>query len=514
MLFNSYIFLFAFLPAVLLLFFSVARFSHRGALGVLFFASLIFYGWVDYHYVLPLLFSITINFFIAKRIHQSFSPRVKKQALLLGLLFNLGLLGYYKYMDFFIENINTLTSANFSLLHIALPLGISFFTFTQIAFLVDCYRGLVQQCRPLNYALFVTYFPHLIAGPIIHHKEVMPQFEKKRTFHFNYRNFTLGLGIFAIGLFKKTVLADYLATLVIPIFDVSLPHLSTTDAWIAAVAYTFELYFDFSGYSDMAIGLSLLIGIKLPVNFFSPYKSLNIIEFWRRWNMTLSRFLRDYFYISLGGNRHGALRRYGNLMLTMLLGGLWHGANWTFVLWGLLHGTYLCLNHAFIALKRYLGLQASGGRIATLLSGGLTFLVVVVAWVLFRAPDFKTATTILKAMFLQGVTLPSTLPLPFALKALLEKCHVSFTTDPSWVTTPKAFILLMVASAVIWFMPNTYQFFKQFKPAFLPYTYHDLKLPKALLWKPRLVWNYAMVAILVLGILHIHASNIFLYFQF
>lgn len=490
MLFNSYIFLFAFLPAVLLFFFYAAKYSHKGALVILFIASLIFYGWVDYRYVLPLMFSITVNFFIAKNILSSLA---KKKFLIVGLVFNLSLLGYYKYMDFFIENINYISGNHLSLLHIALPLGISFFTFTQIAFLVDCYRGLVHECKPLNYALFVTYFPHLIAGPIIHHKEVMPQFDKKRTFQLNYRNLTLGLSIFAVGLFKKTVLADYLGSLVAPIFDVSLPHISTVDAWIAAVAYTFELYFDFSGYSDMAIGLSLLIGIKLPVNFFSPYKSTNIIEFWRRWNMTLSRFLRDYLYISLGGNRYGSFRRYINLMLTMLLGGLWHGANWTFVLWGFLHGFYLCINHSWIALKHAIGIKNQSGWFSNLCSTGITFIAVVVAWVVFRAPNFTTASDILSAMFYK-ITLPGQLP--------------------TWVATPKAFILLSVSAAIIWFMPNTYQFFKQFKPAFLPYTYHYLRSPKALLWKPRLVWNYAITAFLVLGILHIHASNIFLYFQF
>lgn len=420
-------------------------------------------------------------------------------------------------MDFFVENINYLTHANLSSLNIVLPLGISFFTFTQIAFLVDCYRGLVKQFRLLHYGLFVTYFPHLVAGPIIHHKEVMPQFDKNRTFHFNYRNFLLGTSIFAIGLFKKTVLADYLGALANPIFDGYLPHISTLDAWVAALSYTFEIYFDFSGYSDMAIGLSLLIGVKLPVNFYSPYKSVDIIEFWRRWNMTLSRFLRDYLYIPLGGNRNGFCRRYLNLIITMVLGGLWHGASWTFVLWGFLHGFYLTINHAWRALKKYLNIQSNNGFLFNFFSGMITFLAVVIAWVIFRAPNFLVAREILEAMFGQVFMLPNFWHSEAVIKIFLQNFYNAFTSESSllgWIVTHTSFILIVVSMAIIWLLPNSYQFFRKYSPAFLPYQLQYLTVSKGLLWKPRLVWNYFIVLALVIGIIHIQASSIFLYFRF
>lgn len=514
MLFNSFIFIFLFLPVVLLLFYSLAKYSHQLALGMLLLASVIFYGWWDYRYIFPLLFSITVNFFIAYQIQNSKTLALRQYRLWLGIIFNLSLLAYYKYTDFFIQNFNDIFHAHLPILHITLPLGISFFTFTQIAFLVDNYRGLVQKCRPLNFALFVTYFPHLIAGPIIHHKEVMPQFEKNRTFTFNYRNMTIGLSIFAIGLFKKTVMADYLGTLVGPIFDVNLPVISMIDAWISALAYTFEIYFDFSGYSDMAIGLSLLIGIKLPINFYSPYQATNIIEFWRRWNITLSRFLRDYLYIPLGGNRSGRLRRYLNLMVTMLLGGLWHGASWTFVIWGLLHGTYLCLNHAWISLKNAVGLPADSGYIVKIISTAFTFLMVVIAWIFFRAPDFATAHKILTAMFFQKMTLPDIWHLPLAMKIFLQNLGVHWTADPTWVTAPKGLFILVIAALVTWWMPNTYQLFSKYRPAFLPYQYTVKSSQKTFFWKPRLAWDCLIVAVFVFGIMHIHASSIFLYFRF
>ena len=400
------------------------------------------------------------------------------------------------------------------LLNISLPIGISFFTFTQIAFLVDSYRGLVRNYNILNYSLFVTYFPHLIAGPIIHHKEVMPQFENRKTFKFNYRNIVLGLTIFAIGLFKKSVMADYLGSIVGPIFDIKLQHITTIDAWSAALAYTLELYFDFSGYSDMAIGLSLLIGIKLPINFFSPYKSVNIIEFWRRWNMTLSRFLRDYVYIPLGGNRHGSPRRYLNLMITMLLGGLWHGANWTFVIWGCLHGIYLCINHGWIALKKYLGIGAVNGFLFTIFSRMLTFLAVVIAWVFFRSPDFSKSYQILYAMFFERLTLPNPWCIPNAVRTFLQKLNISFSDEHTLVASNKSIMLIFSALLIVWLLPNTYQVLRRYRPVLI--FYHDKivsnkKLPT---WKPTLAWNFFISSFFVIGFLHIQSSSIFLYFRF
>jgi len=314
---------------------------------------------------------------------------------------NLALLGYFKYGGFFLENVDGLLGRPFADPRIVLPLGISFFTFTQIAYLVDTWKGRANERNPVHYALFVTYFPHLIAGPILHHSEMMPQFRIPLTYQFDFDKFTTGLCIFAFGLFKKVVLADGVAKFVAPVFDsaergvaVSLP-----DAWGGALAYTFQLYFDFSGYCDMAIGLSWLFGIALPLNFDSPYKATSIIAFWRRWHMTLSRFLRDYLYIPLGGNRHGSARRYINLFATMTIGGLWHGAGWTFVAWGALHGAYLWANHAWsTATHTRLNLVAVPPPVRSTIAWLLTFLAVVVGWVLFRARTIAGAGQVLAGM--------------------------------------------------------------------------------------------------------------------
>lgn len=516
MLFNSFIFIFAFLPIILLLFFYTAKYSQHLALGILFLASVIFYGWNNYHYVFLLLLSIFVNFAVGRNIITTVSQSQKKWLLYFGVSFNLILLGYYKYANFFIENVNAITHKHFVSLDIALPIGISFFTFTQIAFLVDSYRGLVQKYHFLNYALFVTYYPHLIAGPIIHHKEVMPQFDQKKTFQFNYRNLTIGLVIFFIGLFKKTMIADHLAVYVSPIYDMHNTSISCLDAWISSLAYTLELYFDFSGYSDMAIGLSMLIGVKLPVNFYSPYQSKNIIEFWRRWNMSLSRFLRDYLYISFGGNRRGKPRRYINLMLTMFLGGLWHGANWTFAIWGTLHGLYLCINHGWIALKKSLCFKETNSIFINTVACVLTFIFVIVAWVFFRAPNFSMAQAILHAMFLKQLVLPWYWPIPATVKTVLLKLHIGFTAKTAWgmtdsVASFQSVTLIAIALCVVWFMPNTYQIMHRYKPALLP-TMEKVK--SWLNWRPNFIGTSVAVTVATLDIIYIHASSVFLYFRF
>ncbi|EKD55082.1 MAG: hypothetical protein ACD_60C00027G0008 [uncultured bacterium] len=497
MLFNSYFFIFLFLPVTLLLFFFAAKWNRQWALSVLLIASFIFYSWYNYHYGIILFFSIGVNFFISKNIIKISAAKIKKYFLHLGLIFNLGLLGYFKYMNFFIQNINSLIHHQINLFNITLPLGISFFTFTQIAFLVDSYRGLVQEYKFLNYALFVSYFPHLIAGPIIHHMEVMPQFEKSTIFKVNHRNLLVGLTIFAIGLFKKVIIADYLARLVTPVFDIHSSFISTTDAWIGALAYTFELYFDFSGYSDMAVGLSLLLGIKLPINFYSPYKSANIIEFWRRWNMTLSRFLRNYLYIPLGGNRKGPVRRYINLMITMILGGLWHGASWTFITWGCLHGLYLCINHGWISLKKVLKISNHGGYIVHHTSKLITFVAIVIAWVFFRAPDFTVAFQILHAMFLNIFTDP------------FSWC---FLNALRFFSVEKIFTVIAISFVMIGFLPNTYQLLSRIKVALsIPKESYYLSI---LVWKPNFLWDVIISIIFVIDILCIQSSSTFLYFQF
>ncbi len=322
MLFNSYSFLLAYLPVTLLGFFLVGRFGKAAGAAWLSACSLFFYAWWDYRYVILLLASICINYFIGGYIARRSATAHGRRALGIAVAGNLVLLGYYKYADFFLSSANAILGTNWPILGIILPIGISFFTFTQIAFLADAYAGKVTEYRFIYYVLFVTYFPHLIAGPVLHHKEMMPQFDEDCNYRPDAANFAVGLTIFAIGLAKKVLIADNLAIYAAPVFSPEATAPTFFIAWGGILAYTFQLYFDFSGYSDMAIGLSRLFGVRLPLNFNSPYKARNIADFWRRWHMTLSRFLRDYLYIPLGGNRHGTFRRQINLMTTMVLGGL------------------------------------------------------------------------------------------------------------------------------------------------------------------------------------------------
>ena len=346
MLFNSFVFIFVFLPLTLAGFFLLGRFRPGLAAAWLTAASLVFYGWWNPLYVGLLVLSICFNYACGVAIARATAGNDKRRSqrmLIFAVAANLGVLAYYKYANFFLASINPVSGTALSLGEIVLPLGISFFTFTQIAFLADAYYGKVREYSFVHYGLFVTYFPHLIAGPVLHHAEMMPQFAQPATYRFSFENAAVGITIFVIGLFKKVMLADEIGVYAKPVFDTAATgvELTALEAWCGALAYTLQLYFDFSGYSDMAIGLSRLFGVVLPLNFHSPYKAVNIIAFWRRWHMTLSRFLRDYLYIPLGGNRRGVARRYAALLITMVLGGLWHGAGWTFVLWGTLHGVYL-----------------------------------------------------------------------------------------------------------------------------------------------------------------------------
>jgi len=299
------------------------------------------------------------------------------------------LLGYFKYANFLIHNINIVFNISYILPQVILPLGISFFTFTQIAYLVDSYRGEAKEYDFLNYALFVTFFPYLIAGPILHHHEMVSQFESRGTMAVSYQNIASGLFIFGIGLFKKVIMADTFAIWANAGFDGGRPTLDFFSAWGASLSYTFQLYYDFSGYCDMGMGAALLFNIRLPLNFNSPYKALDIQEFWRRWHMTLSRYLRDYLYIPLGGNRCSTLRVYVNLMATFLLGGLWHGASWMFVIWGALHGAALVVHRIW---------SGTGFRMPKVLAWLLTFSFINIAWVFFRAKTMDDALKVLRGM--------------------------------------------------------------------------------------------------------------------
>ena len=404
MLFNSYPFIFVFFPVVLLGFFLIGA-RHRGAAaGFLALASIFYYGWAGIE-VLPLLLaSIGFNYWAGSLLTPApnRSDVFRHRMLVFALVVNLALLAFIKYADFLVSSLNdgllAAGAPTIPLLDLSVPVaGISFYTFTQIAFLVDCRRGLVSERSFVHYVLFVTYFPHLIAGPVLHHAQMMPQFARSSTYRLDTHKLALGLAIFTFGLAKKLLVADPLGQYADLLFNgVSNglePSLGT--AWLGVLAYTLQIYFDFSGYSDMAVGLSLCLGVDLPLNFMSPYKSTSIIDFWRRWHISLSNFLRDYLYVPLGGNRRGESRRYINLFLTMLLGGLWHGAAWTFVIWGALHGAFLMVNHLWRAHGMADTRRVPGAR---LLGWGITFLCVMVAWVVFRAGSLEEALRVYRGM--------------------------------------------------------------------------------------------------------------------
>tara|TARA_Y100000389_G_scaffold81260_1_gene77830 strand:- start:3490 stop:4734 length:1245 start_codon:yes stop_codon:yes gene_type:complete len=322
------------------------------------------------------------NFLIKKK---------NKSIFIIVIIFNISLLAYFKYYNFFLDNVAIFYPNLFdNSVIIILPLAISFFTFQQIAYLADCYEGKLKDQNFINYALFVSFFPQLIAGPIVHHGQMMPQFSGLRTKIINYKNLSLGLFIFSVGLFKKVVIADYLSEIVNFSYQ-NYQSLSFFDSWKMSFAYTFQLYFDFSGYADMAIGAALMFNIKLPFNFNSPYKSANIAEFWNRWHITLSKFLKDYVYIPLGGNRVGNFKIYRNLMVVFLISGLWHGAGWNFIFWGFLHGFAICINHFW---KKY------DLKMNYYLAWFITFNFINISWIFFRSDNFPQALHILENMFL------------------------------------------------------------------------------------------------------------------
>ena len=404
MLFNSYEFIFLFLPLSCIVFFVIA--SRAGTFPALIWlsaCSVYFYSSWRLENLWLLVFSICVNYALALYVSGARQSRFVSRYVIFvfAIAVNLLILGYYKYSGFVASSIGVVFDIPVSIDSPLLPLAISFYTFTQIAYQVDSYRQGNVDRSFINYFLFVTYYPHLIAGPIVHHSELMPQFTFKSVYRPHLANICVGLSLFILGLFKKVCIADTLAPFSDAVFAAATggATISFFEAWGGALSYTFQIYFDFSGYSDMAMGSAALLGIWLPINFFSPYRALSIVEFWRRWHITLSRFLRDYLYISLGGNRQGPSRRYVNLMLTMILGGLWHGAGWTFVVWGALHGAFLVANHAWHALVSGLRLALPIPKyLSATLSWLITFLAVVVAWVFFRAESFAAALAMLEGM--------------------------------------------------------------------------------------------------------------------
>jgi len=484
MLFNSVVFLFAFLPITLLVFHLLGRSRRIGAARIwLVAASLFFYAWWNPRYLPLLVASVAVNYGLGVWLATTpATPRRRKLGLALGVALNLSTLGVFKYAHFAAENLSGLIGGDFPLPPIVLPLAISFYTFQQIAFLVDEWRHPGRPPGWLDYTLFVTFFPQLIAGPIVHHRETIPQFARDTLYTLRRPDLEVGITIFAIGLFKKVVLADGVAIHASRVFEqVSLgasPDLFA--GWSAALAYTFQLYFDFSGYSDMAIGLGRMFGVRLPLNFDSPYKATSIIEFWRRWHMTLSRFLRDYLYFPLGGNRRGRGRRYVNLMTTMLLGGLWHGAGWNFAFWGGLHGIYLVVNH----LWRATGIRLPTGRFGPWLGRGVTFFFVVLAWVPFRAETTSGTLSIWRGLLgLEGIGFDSTF------------------SDSE--TVP----LLLAALAAMWLLPNSQTLIGLSDPA-------PARPGLDLRWSTHPGWAIAVIALFVAVVLSLSRPSEFIYYQF
>ncbi len=504
MLFNSFSFLFLYLPLVLAGFFLLGRFAPRWAAMWLAAASLFFYGYWSLRYLPLLMASIVVNYWAARAILAA-PNAARRQRLIVAVGLNLALLAYYKYANFFIASVNGISQSHWPVLDIILPVGISFFTFTQIAFLVDCYHRKVSEYRFVHYVLFVSYFPHLVAGPVLHHGDMMPQFANPQINHPSASNFAIGLSIFVIGLAKKVLIADNLAPMANPVFSPG-ANPAMIEAWVGTIAYTFQLYFDFSGYSDMAIGLSRLFGIQLPLNFDSPYKARNIAEFWRRWHMTLSRFLRDYLYIPLGGSRDGKLLRYRNLMLTMLLGGLWHGAAWTFVVWGALHGSYLVVHQGWQGSRAALFMASRAWW--PVMAQFLTISAVVLAWIFFRSDNFATAFDILGAMVgRNGLALPNGLA-PYAewLQWLPVECTF---TGIAWIDiSGPGLPALAVALVLAFCAPNTQQLFWRFSEN------QQAARPAWLSWAPHRAWSVGLAVLFIGCVFSMNRVTEFLYFQF
>ncbi len=514
MLFNSYIFLLIYLPIVFFGFFAIgSKFGKKSSMSFLVWASLLFYGYWNLSFLWFIGFSLIANYIIGLQYHKDIaikSSLLRKTILLLSLCLNIGLLVYFKYADFFINSFNHLYHSSFNLTNVIMPLAISFFTFEQIAFQVDTYRSHAPKYSFYEYCFFVVFFPQLIAGPIAHHSEILPQYKNLDCTKPDYNKVATGLSIFFIGLAKKTFIADAMAVYANPVFERALhqyAEFSFFDAWCGVFAYSFQLYFDFSAYSDMAIGLGLLFGIKLPLNFFSPYKANSIIDFWYRWHMTLSRFLREYLYIPLGGNRKGKIRKYINLLLTMFIGGLWHGAGWNFALWGLCHGVALVINHGwnFIFKKHRL----IGGRL-------ITFLFVSILWVMFRAESFDAAKQIYEIMFgAKGIRIPSQFLSIIPQSSDFYPLIASHIVTSAYYKGLPEISMFALCIFIIWVCPNTYQIMQKFAPALD--TYVGKNKPTSIIkwqWKPNMINALIITIIGYIAIISMSRISPFLYFQF
>jgi alginate O-acetyltransferase complex protein AlgI len=539
-LFNSYSFLFGFLPIVLIGFYALGAHRREWALLWLTAASLFFYAWWRPINVLLIAPSILINYALARALERTTetNPHRAKVLLVTGILFNLCFLGYFKYLNFFEASLNDAFGAGFILTQLILPLGISFITFQKIAFLVDVHGGRVNRFSLADYGLFVLFFPQLIAGPIVHCREMLPQF-RTITCRFDPENAAVGVSLFFFGLAKKLILADPLSQLVAPLYTqaaAGTPQ-SMTEAWIAALGFTLQIYFDFSGYTDMALGLARFFGIKLPVNFNSPLQATNIIDFWLRWHVSLTRFLTAYIYNPLTltltrrrmakgkppfGGRNTSVGAFLTLLamptvLTMLISGLWHGAGYTYILWGLLHGVFLCINHAWRLIRPRIWSNAKlyNRRMAPI-GFLLTFLSVTAAMVLFRAPTAGAALVLWKGMIgFYGMTLP---------QAVLSRLGAAagwlaaIGVTPAWTSgsilmaaTLRIGVLLVIALL----MPNTLQMLAAFEPAIgVKPGKTQSRLTRTLTWTPNATWAVGLACVALAGMLSLGELSEFLYWQF
>jgi len=498
MVFSSLEFIYLFLPPVLIGFLCLRGLRLENAIiWWLICASLIFYMCWSPKHLLLLLFSIGFNYLL----HLYLKISQSKSILALGIISNLGMLGVFKYADFFIGNFNVVTGIETTELGLVLPLAISFYTFQQISFLRDTYQNKLVNCDFKRYMLFVSFFPQLIAGPIVMQRDTIPQFTLANFTNRYATNLMAGATLFAIGLFKKIVLADGIAPVGNAVFSLADQgtYMPMEAAWFGAIAYTFQIYFDFSGYCDMALGLALMFGIRLPINFNSPYRALSIVEFWRRWHITLSRFLRDYLYIPLGGNRSGILGTRGNLAITMLLGGLWHGAGWNFIIWGALHGGYLMINHIWSGSNMgHVCRTTLHPYVYASLAWLITMVAVITAWVFFRAETFNGAIIILLSMF--GLS-------PYASFQLWQEII------PDAQLVPYAFIVM---TTIVILLPNSIEFTRNYKPVLN--TAKEIGQPIIrLLWSPRPAWALGIGAIALASIIQTYRLNDlteFIYFNF
>ncbi len=509
MLFNSYIFLFAFLPLTLLVYHGLRRSSSSNtpALFWLVIASLFYYGWWAPEYLLLLAASVVLNYSLGRLLIN----RPSKLIVTIGVILNLAALGYFKYANFFVSSLNSIGGSDYYLAPIILPLAISFFTFQQIAFLVDSHRGEVRETNFLHYCLFVCFFPQLLSGPIVHHREMMPQFAGLGSGPIDTRLLEQGVTLFAIGLFKKVIMADSLGLYADKLFGAAAQGAAMTgpDALLGSVAFTLQLYFDFSGYSDIAVGLAAMMGIRLIFNFNSPHQATSIIEFWRRWHMSLSRFLRDYLYFALGGNRYGPVARYSNLFITMFLGGLWHGAAWNFAIWGSLHGLYLMINHAWRHMLELLGWKPQQQAWYRASAWLLCFMAVALALVIFRAPTLSTAAHIFEALLLgpwdqvtESLHRPATRTGFGPIIGFAAEHWSHLTVEITLIAAAFALIILCPASQVLVGMTDRAESPLVNSPLY------------RLRWKSSMAWALITATLLLMTIMALGHSTEFVYFQF